>query len=161
MKIQVSLSKITKSFYTLQDLLNALHLGDYSVVGQVMLEYNTTETVHLDDGKHTVSIDVLRDSHGIYSADLNDSKISYYVLDKFNRVIKGFKSTDSISTPMLRAIRYKDYRFTEWHDRPFVPCKIYMFYGLKFKEGDEVKIEPLEFINWGDCKNASKTRVSD
>ena len=161
MKIHVSLSRTSKGFYTFQDLLNALHLGDYSVVGQVMLEYGKTETVHLDDGRHTIAIDVSRDHHGIYYADLNDSKITYYVLDNFNRVIKGFKSTDNIPVTMLRAIRYRDYKFTERYDKPLIPCKIYMFYGIKFKEGDEVKIEPLEFVNWGDCKNASKTRVLD
>ena len=159
MKIKITCTT-SKLYHTLNDLLKALHLEDYSIAGDSVIGYNETKDISLYNESKHITLHVSRDDYGAYSTELNDSKIRYYVVDKFHRVIRLFKSTDNISASMLKQIRYKEYKYMEYHHNP-VPCKIYMIYDSKLKVGDTVRENPMEYINWAYCKQAYNTRERD
>jgi len=160
MKISINISQssdtvMTNSFYTFNELLANLGLQHYSVVGQPIFDYDSVQTVMLENNNKVQTIIVHRDKYG-YTAELSAKSIMYYVVDKFNRVIKGFKSTDSIPATILKAIRYRWYKHTEWNDS-MVPCKIYRVYNAKHKTEQVIK-DYLSVVEWYECKNASRTR---
>jgi len=158
MKITISLSSDTvmsPGFYTLQELLDKLGVGDWTVQGQPMLEYGKTERIEVTHGPNARQLVIHRDLHGTYQAEIDSRDFSYCVVTRFHKVLQVCRSTDSISAKTLNALRYRDSKFDDWdNESSHGPAQILMFYKAKYKKGQTIKDHPWSTIYWYDCKNA-------
>ena len=164
MKINIAVSTdsshvLSPNFYTLNELLQHLGLGSFEIHGQSNVEYNSKDTLVLFNGSKETTLDVLRDEHGTYTASLATRDIMYYSLDKFNRVKQGYHTTDRIPVPVLRSMRYREYRHDEEHTN-CNPSRIVMTYKSKFSKGQTVHNYVSE-IPITSCKNYSRSRYPD